>query len=149
MLEWAASWAGVLVLDNEVHIFHCAAIHKLRILLTDAGLCCWYFTKHVAETEATLHFRTLLPCAGEEVRFLNPLWLGGVDEEDKWNGFENDCGCEPITGGAFDNMINEDGNNCEDVGAAQSSGVSANRSDDGLFYGDPIDDEEVSGEAFD
>jgi hypothetical protein len=86
--------------------------------------------------------------SGEEVQFLNPPWPDGVDEEDKWNGFENDHSCEPIAGGTFDNAINKDGNNCKDVGTAQSSSASANGSDDGLFYGDPINDEEVSGEAF-
>jgi hypothetical protein len=45
---------GVSVLDNEVHIFHHAAIHKLCILLTEAGLCCWYFTKHADMTSVWL-----------------------------------------------------------------------------------------------
>jgi hypothetical protein len=52
MLEWAASWAGVSLLDNEVCIFHRTAICKLRLLLTDTGLCCWYVAKCTAETEA-------------------------------------------------------------------------------------------------
>jgi hypothetical protein len=166
MLEWAASWAGVSILDNEVCIFHRAAIHELRILLTDAGLRCWYFAKHVAEAEAALRFDTLLQLVGEEARFLNPPWLDGIDDEDEWNGFDADCRCEPTTGGTCDNAIKKDGNlagvntalgncqrngedNCEAVGTAQFSGASANGSDEGLFYGDPIDDEEFSGEAFD
>jgi hypothetical protein len=166
MLERAASWVGVSILDNEVCIFHCAAIHKLHILLTDAGLRCWYFAKHAAEAEAALRFDTLLQLMGEEVRFLNPPWPDGVDNEDKWNGFDTDHRCEPMTGGACDNAIKKDGNlvgvntalgdrqrngedNCKAIGAAQFSGASANGSDEGLFYGDPIDDEEFSGEAFD
>jgi hypothetical protein len=147
MLEWAASWAGVSILDNEVRIFHRAAIHDLRILLTDAGLCCWYFAKRAAEAEAALHFDTLLQLVGKEARFLNPPRPDGVNDKDKWNGFDTDRRCEPTTGGACDNAIKKDGN--EAVGAAQFSGASANGSDEGLFYGDPIDDEEFSGEAFD
>jgi hypothetical protein len=141
------SWVGVSILDNEVRIFHRAAIHDLRILLTDAGLSCWYFAKGTAEAEAALCFDTLLQLVGEEAQFLNPPRPDGVDDEDKWNGFDTNRRCKPTTSGACDNAIKKDGN--EAVGTAQFSSASANGSDEGLFYGDPIDDEEFSGEAFD
>jgi hypothetical protein len=166
MLERAASWAGVSILDNKVCIFHRAAIHKLHILLTDAGLRCWYFAKCTAEAEAALRFDMLLQLMGEEARFLNPPQPDGVDDEDEWNGFDTNRRCEPTTSGTCDNVIKKDGNlvgvntalgdrqrngedNCKAIGATQFSGASANGSDEGLFYGDPIDDEEFSGEAFD
>jgi hypothetical protein len=156
MLEWAASWAGVSVLDNEVHIFHHAAICKLHILLTDAGLRRWYFAKCMAEAEAALRFGTLLQLVGKEAQFLNPPWLDSVDEEDEWNGFETVHHCQSTAGGTFDNMAKEDGNwegintaQCnnasDDEGAVPGSGASDNDSDE--IVGDPINDEEFSVKA--
>jgi hypothetical protein len=153
LLERTASWAGVSELDHAVRVFHQEVLHDLRMILTDAGLRNWYVAKRGAEAEVALRLGILLRRADPAARFLYPSPPNEFGEDDEWTGLGAGPEGESTGANATDAEVPESSELGsvtavpDDEGAAQFSGSpddGSTVSEDGVYYGDPIDDEDFA-----
>jgi hypothetical protein len=141
------------VLDNAVCIFHQEVICDIRTILTDAGLRNWYIAKRGTEAEAALHFGILQQHTGPAMQFLYPLPPDEFGEDGKWTGLGGGQEGESTEANATDAEVPASSGLGsvtavpDDKGVAQYSGAFDNDStvsEDGVHYGDPIDDEDFA-----